>query len=52
MSFSPWHGIVAHRPIGSIMRVRKMAYEMSAHFRAERNGKEMLEPTNLDDLNF
>lgn len=50
MSFSPWHGIVAHRPIGSIMRVRKMAYEMSAHFRAERNGKEMLEPTNLDDL--
>lgn len=52
MSFSPWHGIVAHRPIGSIMRVRKMAYEMSAHFRAQRNGKEMLEPTNLDDLNF
>ena len=52
MSFSPWHGIAAHRPIGSIMRVRKMAYEMSAHFRAERNGNKMLEPANLDDLNF
>lgn len=52
MSFSPWHGITAHRPIGSIMRVRKMAYEMSARFRAERNGKAMVEPTNLDDLNF
>lgn len=50
MSFSPWHGIVAHRPIGSIMRVRKMAYEMSAHFRAERNGNKMIEPTNLDDF--
>ena len=50
MSFSPWHGIAAHRPIGSIMRVRKMAYEMSAHFRAERNGKPMVEPTNLDGL--
>lgn len=50
MSFSPWHGIAAHRPIGSIMRVRKMAYEMSARFRAERNGTEMVEPANLNDF--
>jgi hypothetical protein len=38
MSFSPWHGIKAHQPLGSIMRVRKSAYEMSAGFRSERNG--------------
>jgi hypothetical protein len=50
MSFSPWHGIAAHRPIGSIMRVRKLAYEMSAKFRADRNGQPMLEPDNLADL--
>lgn len=50
MSFSPWHGIAAHRPIGSIMRVRKMAYEMSARFRAERNGQPMVEPENLNDF--
>jgi hypothetical protein len=48
MAFSPWHGVAAHRPIGSIMRVRKAAYEMSAKFRAERNGQQMAEPRNLD----
>ncbi|QGZ67080.1 catalase family protein [Paraburkholderia acidisoli] len=38
MVFSPWHGIAAHRPIGGVMRARKLAYEMSAAFRAEFNG--------------
>jgi hypothetical protein len=37
-AFSPWHGLAAHRPLGSINRVRKPSYEMSAGFRAERNG--------------
>lgn len=50
MSFSPWHGIAAHRPIGSIMRVRKMAYAMSARFRAERNGQPMVETAHLNDF--
>ena len=50
MSFSPWHGIEAHRPIGSIVRVRKMAYEMSAKFRAEYNKVSMVEPAGLQDF--
>jgi hypothetical protein len=50
MSFSPWHGIAAHRPIGSIMRVRKLAYQMSSKFRAEHNGARAQEPQNLDSL--
>jgi hypothetical protein len=50
MSFSPWHGIAAHRPIGSIMRVRKVAYQLSAKFRADRSGSHMLEPDSLHDL--
>jgi hypothetical protein len=33
-SFSPWHGLAAHRPLGSIMRVRKATYEASTRFRA------------------
>jgi hypothetical protein len=37
MSFSPWHGLEAHRPLGSVMRLRKAAYEMSAAFRSQRN---------------
>ncbi len=50
MSFSPWHGIAAHRPIGAIMRVRKAAYQMSSRFRAERNGAVVKEPASLDDF--
>lgn len=49
MSFSPWHGVVAHRPLGSIMRLRKAAYEMSAQFRAEHNRLAVTEPKNMDD---
>ncbi|KHA76004.1 catalase [Janthinobacterium lividum] len=50
MAFSPWHGLLAHRPLGSIMRVRKAAYAMSARFRFERTGKVAREPRNLDDV--
>lgn len=44
MSFSPWHGLAAHRPLGGVMRVRKPSYEMSAGFRAQHNGCPMHEP--------
>lgn len=44
LSFSPWHGLAAHRPLGSINRVRKENYESSASFRAERNGCPIREP--------
>ena len=44
MSFSPWHGIAAHRPLGAIMRVRKAIYEASAGFRAAANGVTLDEP--------
>ena len=47
-SFSPWHGLAAHRPLGSIMRVRKAAYEMGAKFRAEHGGRSILEPRAVD----
>lgn len=50
MAFSPWHGVEAHRPLGSIMRVRKMAYEMSAKFRSERNARKVEEPTKRDAM--
>lgn len=37
MSFNPWHGLAAHRPLGGIMRVRKHVYEASADFRERFN---------------
>lgn len=50
MAFSPWHCLAAHRPIGSIMRVRKAAYETAARFRSERNTVSIEEPRRLDLL--
>lgn len=36
--FSPWCGIVEHRPLGSVMRARRVAYRASAEFRREHQG--------------
>jgi len=36
--FSPWHGLAAHRPLGSINRARRHSYEMSADYRGKFNG--------------
>ncbi len=44
MSFAPWHGLAAHRPLGGIMRARKAAYEAARKFRAEKNGCVIQEP--------
>jgi hypothetical protein len=47
MKFNPWHAVAAHRPIGSIMRLRKAAYAMSARFRMQRTGVASAEPKDM-----
>jgi hypothetical protein len=47
MSFAPWHGLAAHRPLGGIMRVRKVVYEMARKFRAEGNRRVIQEPREM-----
>jgi hypothetical protein len=32
-SFSPWHTIDEHRPLGNVMRARRVAYQASANLR-------------------
>ena len=44
MRFSPWTGLAAHRPLGSVNRARRQAYEMSADFRSKVNGCPIHEP--------
>ena len=44
LAFSPWHGLAAHRPLGSVMRARKRPYEASARFRADHNHVAITEP--------
>ena len=50
LSFSPWHGLAEHRPLGGIMRSRKQSYEMGKRFRAERNGRTITEPREAIEL--
>lgn len=47
MFFSPWRGLEAHRPLGNVMRARRLPYERSAQFRAARNGTPVVEPQDL-----
>jgi hypothetical protein len=48
MTFSPWHGLAAHRPLGSVNRLRRQAYEKARQFRATHNGMPVVEPRNLE----
>ena len=43
-AFSPWHGLVAHRPLGGIMRARKPVYQDASGYRAKLNGCPIHEP--------
>lgn len=49
-SFTPWRGLAAHRPLGSIMRVRREIYKASAQYRAQANGVTLHEPRSAADL--
>ena len=50
VTFSPWRGLLAHQPLGSIMRARRRAYESSAAYRRERTGLAIAEPRAVGDL--
>jgi hypothetical protein len=50
LSFSPWHGLVAHRPLGAINRARLVAYEEAARDRAARQGCPLREPNRRLEL--
>ncbi|HKY04916.1 MAG TPA: catalase family protein [Blastocatellia bacterium] len=45
LSFTPWHSLVEHRPLGSINRARKVVYEIISTYRHERNQEPRREPT-------
>jgi Catalase len=50
MSFSVWHAVALHRPLGAMNRVRKSVYDNAARFRAEHNRVTIAEPTTIADL--
>jgi hypothetical protein len=50
LSFSPWHGLSVHRPLGSINRLRRSVYDDARRFRAEHRGCPLAEPRSVADL--
>ncbi|HEY8681566.1 MAG TPA: catalase family protein [Rhodanobacter sp.] len=50
MAFDPWHALAAHRPLGSIMRARKVVYAAMAQVRARQNKCSITEPRSLPVL--
>ena len=47
LAFSPWIGLAAHRPLGSIMRARRPAYAAAREYRGQTNGIKIEEPSIL-----
>lgn len=47
LSFTPWHAVPDHQPLGGINRVRKAVYETSSRIRHELNGIERREPAGF-----
>ena len=50
LSFSIWHGLAAHQPLGNINRARREPYRLSAEFRGQTNGCPMHEPKILAEV--
>ncbi|KQN02999.1 MULTISPECIES: catalase family protein [Sphingomonas] len=50
LSYSIWHGITAHQPLGGVNRARNETYKQSANFRGKFNGCPMHEPTKLSEI--
>lgn len=47
LSFTPWHSLPEHQPLGSNNRARLKVYEAISDFRHEMNGVEAREPSEI-----
>ena len=47
LTFTPWHAMPEHQPLGGINRVRRVVYETSSRIRHELNGIEQHEPSGF-----
>ncbi|MGS2810411.1 catalase family protein [Nocardia sp. MW-W600-9] len=50
LSFNSWRGLDAHRPLGSINRLKKRVYEASSDYRHDVNNAPRLEPRDATEL--
>jgi hypothetical protein len=50
LSFNSWRALEAHRPLGSINRLKKQVYDASSRFRHQMNHAPRIEAADIDDL--
>lgn len=50
LAFRPWHGLAAHRPLGSVNRLRRQAYEELGKQRTDLNAVEGTTMRSIDEL--
>lgn len=48
MSYTPWHALPEHKPLGFTNRVRKSVYSMLSKYRHSQNGTVSKEPTDFN----
>ncbi len=48
LSFTPWHCLPEHRPLGGVNRARKVVYDFISRFRHQKNGVPRQEPTSFE----
>jgi hypothetical protein len=47
LSFTPWHSLPEHRPIGGVNRIRKVVYERASTLRHTANNVPRREPSGF-----
>ena len=47
LSFTPWHALPEHRPLGGVNRARKVIYDLISTFRHQKNNQPRTEPTGF-----
>ena len=48
LSFTPWHAIKEHQPLGNVNRGRRRIYQEMAALRLSRRGATVVEPTGAE----
>jgi catalase len=48
LSYSPWHSLPEHRPLGGVNRARKVVYAFISTFRHQKNNAPRREPTSWE----
>ncbi|PXX11628.1 catalase [Nitrosomonas ureae] len=50
LSYTPWHAVLEHRPLGGVNRIRKVVYSSLANLRHSMNAVQPIEPTGNENF--